>query len=67
MSATVTFNSPSNASLEVFADGVSYDKSSFDPEVMPQDAVELHLGADYAAAEWSDTTVDFDDVSFDAK
>lgn len=67
MATTITFASASSATMESFAGGVSYDKGEFDPKVLPGAAAELYLGANYAAAAWTKTAVDFDDVSFDAK
>lgn len=67
MATTLTFHSPTNATIESFADGVSYESESFTPPLPLQDRVELQIGADYAASAWTPSTVDFDDVSFDAR
>jgi hypothetical protein len=67
MATTITFNSPQSATVECFVDGVSYDQKSFDPLYLPEGNAEIRLGGDYAASDWSPTTVDFDDVSFDAQ
>ena len=66
LAVTLTFNA-ADATVETFMDGSSYDKTSFTPHALPEGEAEVHLGAEYATADWSATSVDFDDVSFDAK
>jgi hypothetical protein len=66
MKSVLIFNSPNNATVESFVDDVSYDKSSFVPVTLPDGQVELRIGAEYATEAWTPSTIDVDDVSFDA-
>lgn len=66
MKSVVTFTSPSSATVESFVDDVSYDKQSFVPVTFPEGQAEIRIGADYATNAWTPSTVDVDDVSFDA-
>lgn len=62
----VQFHSPKNATAEAKLDGARIALFNFEPK-LPQGQVEIRLGATYTNNAWSETVIDFDDVTVAAQ
>jgi hypothetical protein len=63
----LSFASAKNATIEHYVDDERIQQRSFVPTTVPRGRVQLWVGAFAAGASFTETIVDWDDVTFDAK